>query len=177
VASWGVVEPVDVLEDRRLGFPPCLPVLTPDHLGLQQFEERLDRCVVVAVAFAAHRWPQALGQQLILIIIVAILTATIRMEGAAFGGVPHAYRHIPLQSIADRPANDAATVQIKNDREVEPSLCSSYIGDIASPFLARSIGRKIAIQPVCRNAKLMIAVGGDLMLTGANGPDPIDVPP
>jgi hypothetical protein len=65
-------------------------------------------------------------------------------------------------------------VQIKNDGKIEPTLGSQYIGDIIGPFLVRSSGNKIAVQPVRSDAKTMITVGGDLMLAGANQPDPVD---
>ena len=113
----GVVEPVDVLEDSGLCLPSCRPFLTPDQLRLQRFEERFKRGVVVAVAFATHRWQQALGLQLLLIIIGTVLATTIRMEDAAFGRFAQVDRHIErpdckilLHSIADRPANDTAAV-------------------------------------------------------------------
>jgi hypothetical protein len=37
--------------------------LPPEYLRLQAFEERLNRRIVVAVAFAIHRWPLAVGLQ------------------------------------------------------------------------------------------------------------------
>ena len=78
MSSAGVVEPVDVLEDRRLGLTSSMPFLAPDHLGFQAFEERLNRRIVVAVSFAAHRRTQAIGLQLLLIVIGAILQASLR---------------------------------------------------------------------------------------------------
>jgi hypothetical protein len=40
MAVAGVVEPIDVLEDRSLSLPPRLPFLQPDQFGLQRLEER-----------------------------------------------------------------------------------------------------------------------------------------
>ena len=46
-----IVEPVDVFEDRYLGFAPCLPRMPPDQFGFdrleERLEERLDRRIVV----------------------------------------------------------------------------------------------------------------------------------
>ena len=39
MASAGVVEPVDVLEDGSLGLAPRQPALPPDQFGFQRFEE------------------------------------------------------------------------------------------------------------------------------------------
>ena len=50
MASAGVVEPFDILEDGGLGLPPCLPFLSPDEFSLQRFEECLHRGVVVTIS-------------------------------------------------------------------------------------------------------------------------------
>ena len=42
MAAAGIVEPVDVLEDGCLCLPSGLPLVPPDQLCLQAFEERLD---------------------------------------------------------------------------------------------------------------------------------------
>ena len=49
MSATGVLEPVDVLEDGSLSLAPRWPVLPPDEFGLQGFEERLDRGIVVAI--------------------------------------------------------------------------------------------------------------------------------
>ena len=69
MAAAGVVKPVDVLEDGGLGLSPCWPVLPPDQFRFQAFEERLDGGVIVAITRATHRWPQAIGLQLLLIVV------------------------------------------------------------------------------------------------------------
>ena len=47
MAPAGIVEPVDVLKDGCFCLVSCWPALPPDEFGLQGFEERLDRGVVV----------------------------------------------------------------------------------------------------------------------------------
>src|SRR5690606_33822818 len=143
-------------------------------------EERLDGRVIVAVAFAAHRWSQAISLQLLLIIISAVLTATIGVEDTAFGGLAQIYCHLQrpdrqvlLHPVANRPAYNPAAVQIENDSEVEPPLCCPHIADIACPFAVRRVSCKVAVQQVRRNAKPVITVGGDLVLAGANWLDPV----
>lgn len=56
MSAAGVVEPVDVLEDGSLCLSPCWPALPPDEFGLQAFEERFDRGIIIAIALVAHRW-------------------------------------------------------------------------------------------------------------------------
>ncbi len=80
MAAACVVEPVDVLEDGSLRVPTCCPFLPPDQLRFQAFEESLNGGVIVTITLAAHRWTQAIGLQLFLIIVGAILAAAIGME-------------------------------------------------------------------------------------------------
>lgn len=82
MAPAGIVEPVDVLEDRSFRLPSCRPFLPPDHFGLQRFEECLDGRVVIAIALAAHRWPQAISLKLLLIGILDRLEAGITLYRA-----------------------------------------------------------------------------------------------
>ena len=54
MATTGIVEPVDVLEDGGFGLTPRWPALPPNQLRLDCFEERLDRRVIVTIALATH---------------------------------------------------------------------------------------------------------------------------
>lgn len=64
-----VIEAVDVLEDGRLSLSAGLPGAPPDQLGLDGLEEGFDCGVIIAVAFAAHRWLQAVLAQDLLIVV------------------------------------------------------------------------------------------------------------
>ena len=79
----------------------------------------LDGRIVVTVAFATHGWTQALGLQLLLIVIGAILAAAIGAQNAAFWwpaltnrDVECPDRQILLYSVTDCPANNTATMQV-----------------------------------------------------------------
>ena len=61
---------------------------------LQGFEERLNKGVVATITLAAHRWTQAIGLQLFLIVVRTILAAPILMEKAALRRLAQAHRHI-----------------------------------------------------------------------------------
>ncbi len=54
MATTGVVEAVDVLEDGSFCLPSRWPALPPDEFRLQGFEERLDGGIVVTITLAAH---------------------------------------------------------------------------------------------------------------------------
>ena len=54
-----VVEAVDVFEEGDLDLPAGLPVTPPDEFRPQRFEEAFDSGIVVTIALAAHRNPEA----------------------------------------------------------------------------------------------------------------------
>ncbi len=71
------------------------------------------------------------------------------MEDAALWRIAQAYGHIQrvdrqilLHTVADRPAHDAATVQIKDYRKVESTLGGPDIADVPRPF-AKAAGRHL----------------------------------
>ena len=64
-----VVEAVDVFESGHFDLSAGLPVSAPDHFCLEGFEKTLDSCVVIAVAFPAHGWRQAVFSQDFLVIV------------------------------------------------------------------------------------------------------------
>ena len=64
-----IVESIDILEDRGFGLPACLLGLSPDQFCLDRLEERFHGGVVIAIAFAAHRYFEAMLAQDLLIIM------------------------------------------------------------------------------------------------------------
>ena len=84
--------------------------MPPDQLGLDGFEERLDGGVIIAISFTTHRRFEVMLAQDFLVIVRAVLAATIRVMDAALGRRSKGYGHlqrtdgqITLHSIADRP--------------------------------------------------------------------------
>ena len=66
----------------------------------------------------------------------------IRMVNAAFrrlsqsdGHVQRSDRQIALHTIANRPADDAAGVQIRDDGQIEPTFAGPDVADVSGPFL------------------------------------------
>ena len=67
-APW-IIEPVDILEYRPFGLTACIPSVTPDHLRLDGFKERLNHRIIITISLAAHRDLEAvLGQALLILI-------------------------------------------------------------------------------------------------------------
>ena len=61
MAPNGVVEAVDVSGNVPLGIGAGEEGCSPDQFGFQRLEERLDHRIVVAVALARHRDPDAVA--------------------------------------------------------------------------------------------------------------------
>ena len=55
----GVVEAIDVLKEGIADLGAGGPSVPPDQFGFEGFEEGLDGSIVVAVAFAAHRYMES----------------------------------------------------------------------------------------------------------------------
>lgn len=73
MSSPWITKAVDILEDRLFDLSARRPWSVPDQLGVGGLEECLDRGVVVAIAFTAHRhskpcpnlpWQRFLGMDL-----------------------------------------------------------------------------------------------------------------
>ena len=58
--------------------------MPPDQLGLDGFEERLDGGVIIAISFTTHRRFEVMLAQDFLVIVRAVLAATIGVMDAAF---------------------------------------------------------------------------------------------
>jgi hypothetical protein len=59
--------------------------MPPDQLGLDVFEEGLYGGVIIAISFTTHRRFQVMSAQDLLVIVRAVLAATIGVMDAAFG--------------------------------------------------------------------------------------------
>ena len=65
--------------------------MPPDQLGLDGFEERLDGGVIIAISFTTHRRFEVMLAQDFLVIVRAVLAATIGVMDAAFGWCSEGY--------------------------------------------------------------------------------------
>ena len=178
-ASW-VIEAVDVFEDCQLGGAAGGPGPLPQELGLDRFEEGLDRSVVVAIPGSTHRYPEAMLAQNLLIIVGTILATAIRMVDAALGWSPQRKGHVQrpdrqvaFHPVADSPADHSPGMQIKYDSQIEPTFTRPYIADVPRPFLVGLIRMGVAVQQVRRDVERMVAVGRHLVFLGAFDTDTI----
>ncbi len=81
------------------------------------------------IPFPAHGYHEAMFPEPFLIIVRAVLTATIRVMNAAFGWLAKRHGHvqrpdgqIALHAVTNGPANDTARIQVQYDSQVQPSL-------------------------------------------------------
>ena len=127
MATAQIVEAIDILEYRAFRLTARVPTITPDQLGLDGFEERLDYGIVVTISLTAHRDLEAVLFQALLIRGGTILRAAIRMVKAAFGRLAQCHGHVQrtdreilFHAVTDRPTNNAPGVQIKDDGQPSP---------------------------------------------------------
>src|SRR6266545_4282470 len=135
-------------------------------LVLQTVEETLAGGVIPAISFPAHRREHAVVSELFLKLVAAILAAAIRVmnqpgkrsppEPRHAQGIDHQLLGHPL---AHRPADDLAGVEIKHDRQIQPTLARGDIGNVRSPHLIRTLGFKVLVEPVRCHRQRVLRVG------------------
>lgn len=86
--------------------------MSPDQFSLDGLEEGLNSRIVVAIAFARHRYFEPMLAQELLIIMRTVLAAPIRVMNAAIGRLPErdghlqrSDRQVTFHPIAHRPAD------------------------------------------------------------------------
>jgi hypothetical protein len=134
-------------------------------LILQRTEEALDRCIVVAVAFATHARDHAAKGEELLIEPRAILNALIAVMDQSrrrASLTPRLCHHREDLPATHGPADNASRVAIQHDRHIESPGAGRH---------ERAVGGPHAILP--RHGKLLIQPIGDrgrLLLPGLDGP-------
>ncbi len=88
----------------------------------------------------------------LLVIMRAVLTATVGMMDAALGWPPQRNRHvqcpdrqIAFHPAADGPTNDTSRMQVEDDSQIEPPLLCPDIADVACPFLVGAIRIEVPV--------------------------------
>ena len=135
-ATW-IVKTVDVFNNRQFGGSAGVPRVPPDKFSFDRFEERLDGCIVIAIAFATHGGFESMLTQSFLIVVRAILGTAIRVMDAASGWFSQGHRHvqctdrkIAFHTVADSPANDPPRIQVQNHGQIQPALLRPDIASI-----------------------------------------------
>nr|UCK92300.1 hypothetical protein [Raoultella planticola] len=152
-----------------------------DHLGLVEAVDGLGQCVVERVAHAAHRGLQArLGQPLgvsdrhVLDASVAVVDQAIRADR-----LPRVQRllervehEVRLHRAGGLPAHDATGEHVDDESDVDPSLPSRDVREVADPQRVRPIGLELPLHVIERARRLRIAHRRAHGLASNNAPQP-----
>ena len=170
-----IVEAVDVFEDRHFSLAPRFPRVPPNQFSLDGFEERLDRCIIIAITLAAHGYFEAMLAQDFLVVMRAVLAAPIRVVNAALwrssernSHVQSTYCQVAFHAIAHRPADDAPRMQVQDHRQVQPAFTGPDIADVTCLFLVWRFRHEVTIQQVWRDVELVIAICGHFVFAGSD---------
>src|SRR5664279_6644992 len=77
--AHGIIEPVDISGDGIFGLKAWLEAGAPDQFRFDRFEQSFHHGIVITIALATHRNDETVPVEDSLVIIGAILAATIRM--------------------------------------------------------------------------------------------------
>ena len=137
------------------------------HFALDFSDGTFHPGVVIRIAGPAHAGLPAVAFQERPGCLAGVLHAAIRMHqqalaGAALGAghLQRADHEFAAQMIGHRPADDLATPQIHDQRQIHPALGGRHISDVLEPDLIRAGGRWSLGQPVGRDGLVVVAVGG-----------------
>ena len=126
-----VIKSIDILEYCPLGLASCFPTIAPGQLGLDGFEERLHRRIIIAVCFATHRPPKSVLAWDLVMVVRTILAATVDVMEASFGRCPQCDRHlqrpdcqVAFHAIGDRPADHTPQMQVEDYSRIQPDTAS-----------------------------------------------------
>ena len=75
--------------------------------------------------------------------------------------------------ITERPADDAAGVQIKDDGQIQQAFTGSDVAYITSPFWVQAIRSEVLIQQVGRDVEHAIAIRHPRVFMGSDDLDVI----
>ena len=86
-----IIEVIDVFKDSHLSLPPCFPRMSPDQFRFDDFEERPNSRIVIAISFSTHGHFEAVLSQDLSIVVRTTVRSAIRVMPS---------RQIALQSPA-----------------------------------------------------------------------------
>lgn len=99
--------------------------------------------------------------------MTAILTATIRVEDESRfwslsepGHLERIRHQAALHMGLHAPTHNLATIQIKNNRQIQPASIGLNISDVACPNTVRCVRLKVSVEQIRRNRQIVLAVGG-----------------
>jgi hypothetical protein len=142
-----------------------MPVM--DELSFERVKEAFHWGIVIAIARAAHRGPEAGGLDKLTIILGSILNTPIGMVDQAAARPLRRDGHrqgcqgqVGAQMVLHRPADNPAAIQVHDGGQIEPAPIGLDVGDVGEPDAVRRGSYEVPIQQVRGDRKLVPAVGG-----------------
>src|SRR5688500_1792666 len=118
----GVVEPLDVIEEREAGGAPRGEAVTGQQLAFERGEEALGGRVVEAIATAAHRpdesgfaQPSPEGQTGVLAPLVRVMDGAPRWPAPPDRHVDGFDDQLAAEVVGHRPADNAPAADVKHE--------------------------------------------------------------
>jgi len=161
LADW-IVEPIDVIDDGSrclfVGF-----VLVVVHLlDFETAEETFHRCVVIAVAFAAHALLNFALFQLFSKRATGVLRTSIAVKYQARfwcsecdGLMERIQGQFGVNILAGRPAYDLSRTEIHDRTQVTKAFFEWDVSEVRQPNLIEILHLEISIQNVLCDGQVM----------------------
>src|SRR4051812_44555736 len=173
-----IVEDFDIFEQCCFGLPPGAELCSMNKLRFERAEERFHRCIVIAVALAAHGDLDAVAVEDLAIRPAGVLDATIGMVDEALRWSAMLDRHHQRvlaqrtpQMVGHAPADDLAGRHVLDGGQVQPALISRHIRNVRQPDRVWAIGLEGALEKVRGDAVAVPAViGGRFLRRGGRMP-------
>ena len=155
VTTQPIIEHFDVLEDVPFRVVPSGVMPIVHELALECSEETFDTGVVPAIPPPRHADGHAVSGEQLLVSRGGILAPAIRVVRESRRWFPVRQRHGegPLgqlhgQTVAHRPTNHGARVQIEDHRQIEPALRGPHVGQIPGPHLVGLLNLELPVEGV-----------------------------
>src|SRR5215210_4613959 len=151
----GVVEALDVFEDRGSRRLTTRPRVAVDQFPLQGRHEALSYRVVVGIGHRPHRRQKTLFPEPAPKLHGRILAAPVRMVNQSWRGSASVDSHVQRikhkrgpQIVGHGPADHSPGVGVQDEREVEPALPGTDVSYVCYPQAIRSFGGEVALHQV-----------------------------
>src|SRR5215208_4286330 len=155
VSSPGVVEALDVLEDRTSRYVPSRPRVAVDQLPLERGNEALGHRVVVGIGHRSHRGQKTLFPEPAPELHGGVLGAPIgvvnqprRWPASVDGHVHSIENQFRPKVVRHGPSYDSPGVSVEHEREVEPAFPGSDVSDVRDPQAIRSLRGEVAFHQI-----------------------------
>ena len=163
--SFPVVKHLNVFEAHVSDLLSRLESFSKDAFVFETVEPTFRRCIVPAVPFSTHRTSHSIFRQQRLKGMTRILTSPIRVMHQTHRWAATKPRHgqcighyVSCHAGLQRPANDLAVKQVKNDSQVQPAFIRPQVRDVGRPDLIRCTGLKVSIQQVLRHRQTVLRI-------------------